>query len=62
MNESKCHWAANRISSLEERIEELCLIEMAAQELITAAKKKYWADLGDELKALADALGERFSI
>lgn len=57
MNESKYHWAANRISNLEERVEELSLIEAAALELVAAAKKKYWADLGDELKALADTLG-----
>ena len=62
MNESKYHWAANRISNLRERIEELDLIEVTARELIAAAKKKYWEDLGDELKALADALGEEFSV
>ncbi len=62
MNESKYHWAANRISNLEERIEELSLIEVAARELITAARKKYWEDLGDMLRALADALGEEFPI
>lgn len=64
MDKSKYHWAANRIFSLEERVEELELIEVTARELIAAAKKRYWedlwGDLDDELKALADALGERF--
>ncbi len=38
------------------------VIETAARVLLAAAKKKYWEDLGDELKALADALGEEFPI
>lgn len=59
---SQYHWAANRIAELEKTVEELELVKRAAGNLIIAARKKYWEGLGDELKALADALGERFPL
>ena len=53
-------WAANRIAELEKTVEELKQVEMAARKLIAAAHRKCWEDLGEEIIALADVLGEGF--